>query len=38
MPVAGLVFLDISTDQAMTMIISGGAIVPDKMSIAAPGG
>jgi uncharacterized membrane protein len=33
MPVADLVFLDISTDQAMTMIISGGAIVPDKMSI-----
>lgn len=37
-PVADLVFLDISTDQAMTMIISGGAIVPDKMSIAAPQG
>jgi uncharacterized membrane protein len=33
MPVADLVFLDISTDQAMTMIISGGAIVPEKMSI-----
>jgi uncharacterized membrane protein len=35
-PVRDLTFLDISTDQAMTMIISGGAIVPDKMSIAAP--
>jgi uncharacterized membrane protein len=33
-PVADLVFLDIPTDQAMTMVISGGAIVPDKMSIA----
>lgn len=38
MPVADLVFLDISTDQAMTMIISSGAIVPDRMSIAAPHG
>jgi uncharacterized membrane protein len=37
-PVAELVFLDISTDQAMTMIISGGAIVPDRISIAAPNG
>ncbi len=34
-PVTGLTFLDISTDQAMTMIISGGAIVPERMSIAA---
>ncbi len=33
-PVSGLVFLDIPTDQAMTMVISGGAIVPEKMSIA----
>jgi uncharacterized membrane protein len=33
MPVADFVLLDISTDQAMTMIVSGGAIVPDKMSI-----
>ncbi len=30
-PVADLVFLDISTDQAMTMIISGGAIVPEAV-------
>jgi len=37
-PVAELVFLDMTTDQAMTMIISGGAIVPDKMSIAPPQG
>jgi len=37
-PVAELVFLDMTTDQAMTMIISGGAIVPDRMSIAAPQG
>jgi uncharacterized membrane protein len=37
-PVTDLVFLDISTDQAMTMIISGGAIVPDRMSITAPQG
>ncbi|HTT97330.1 MAG TPA: DUF502 domain-containing protein [Rhizomicrobium sp.] len=37
-PVAQLTFLDISTDQAMTMIISSGAIVPDRMSIAAPQG
>ena len=34
LPVAKLVFCDIPTDQAMTMIISGGAIVPEKMSIA----
>ncbi len=34
MPVGDLMFLEISTDQAMTMIISGGAIVPEKMSIA----
>jgi uncharacterized membrane protein len=37
LPVAKLFFADISTDQAMTMIISGGAIVPEKMSIARPG-
>jgi uncharacterized membrane protein len=37
-PVADLVFLDISTDQAMTMIISGGAIVPEKISIASAQG
>lgn len=37
-PVAELVFLDMTTDQAMTMIISSGAIVPDKMSIAPPQG
>jgi uncharacterized membrane protein len=34
-PVADLAFLDISTDQAMTMIISGGAIVPERLSLAA---
>jgi uncharacterized membrane protein len=33
-PIADIVFLDITTDQAMAMIISGGAIVPDTMSIA----
>lgn len=33
LPVAKLVFLDVPTDQAMTMIISGGAVVPDKMSL-----
>jgi uncharacterized membrane protein len=37
LPVAKLFFADISTDQAMTMIISGGAIVPEKMSIARAG-
>jgi uncharacterized membrane protein len=35
-PVSQLRFADIPTDQAMTMIISGGAIVPEKMSIADP--
>ena len=34
LPLAKLVMLDIQTDQAMTMIISGGAVVPEKMSIA----
>jgi uncharacterized membrane protein len=34
LPVAKLVFLDIPTDQAMTMVISGGAVVPEKMSVA----
>ena len=33
LPTAKLDFCDISTDQAMTMIISGGAIVPEKMSV-----
>ena len=37
-PVRDLVFLEMSTDQAMTMIISSGAIVPDRMSIVPPGG
>ncbi len=36
LPVAKLDFCDIPTDQAMTMIISGGAIVPDRMSISPP--
>ncbi len=35
-PTSQLIFADIPTDQAMTMIISGGAIVPEKMSIARP--
>ncbi len=34
LPVAKLVFLDIPTDQAMTMVISGGAVVPERMSVA----
>lgn len=34
LPVSKLVFSDIATDQAMTMIISGGAIVPERMSLA----
>jgi uncharacterized membrane protein len=33
LPAAKLVFCDIPTDQAMTMIISGGAIVPERMSL-----
>jgi uncharacterized membrane protein len=37
LPVTRLYFADIPTDQAMTMIISGGAIVPEKMSIAQEG-
>jgi uncharacterized membrane protein len=35
-PVAKLVPTDIPTDQAMTMIISGGAVSPDHLSIAPP--
>jgi uncharacterized membrane protein len=35
-PVSELTFLEMSTDQAMTMIISGGAIVPDRMSLSRP--
>jgi uncharacterized membrane protein len=38
LPMAKLTMLDVPTDQAMTMIISGGAIVPEKMSIAQPSG
>jgi uncharacterized membrane protein len=38
LPLSKLVMLDIPTDQAMTMIISGGAVVPENMSIARPGG
>ena len=34
LPVSKLVFLDIPTDQAMTMVISGGAVVPEKMAVA----
>ncbi|HWA89608.1 MAG TPA: DUF502 domain-containing protein [Rhizomicrobium sp.] len=36
LPMSKLMLLDIPTDQAMTMIISGGAIVPEKMSVAQP--
>jgi len=35
-PVATLVACDIPTDQAMAMIISGGAVAPEKFSIAPP--
>lgn len=35
LPASKLAASDIPTEQAMTMIISGGAIVPDRMSIAA---
>jgi uncharacterized membrane protein len=38
LPVSKLVFADISTDQAMTMILSAGAVVPDRMSLTPPGG
>jgi uncharacterized membrane protein len=34
LPVAKLTFLDMPTDQAMSMILSGGAVVPEKMSVA----
>lgn len=36
LPVASLIPSDIPTDQAMSMIISGGAVVPDRMSVARP--
>lgn len=36
LPVSKLFFADIPTDQAMTMIISGGAIVPERMSLTPP--
>jgi uncharacterized membrane protein len=36
LPVSKLVLSDIPTEQAMTMIISGGAIVPDRMSVVRP--
>jgi uncharacterized membrane protein len=35
-PVANLVPCDVPTDQAMTMIISGGAVTPEKLSLARP--
>jgi uncharacterized membrane protein len=35
-PVARLISTDIPTDQAMTMIISGGAVSPEHLSIASP--
>jgi uncharacterized membrane protein len=34
LPVAKLVVLDIPTDQAMTMVISGGAVVPERMTVS----
>ncbi len=36
-PVSRLISTDIPADQAMTMIISGGAVAPDHISIAPPG-
>ena len=36
-PAAKLIASDIPTDQAMTMIISGGAVAPEKLSIAPAG-
>ncbi len=36
-PVAKLEATDIPTDQAMTMILSGGAVVPERMTIAGGG-
>ena len=37
-PVKNLVHSDMSIDQAMTMIVSGGAVAPERMSLhAAPG-
>jgi uncharacterized membrane protein len=35
-PVSRLIPTDIPADQAMTMIISGGAVAPDNISIVAP--
>jgi len=37
-PLANLISTDIPTDQAMTMILSGGAIAPDRISIVRPPG
>jgi uncharacterized membrane protein len=37
-PVAKLTPTDIPADQAMTMIISGGAVMPDRFSLADPSG
>jgi uncharacterized membrane protein len=36
-PVARLTTSDIPTDQAMTMIISSGAIMPERFSLGIPG-
>lgn len=36
LPVARLIPTAMATDQAMTMILSGGAITPDRISIAPP--
>ncbi|MDE1937448.1 MAG: DUF502 domain-containing protein [Alphaproteobacteria bacterium] len=36
LPVAKLIPTDIPTEQAMTMILSGGAVAPDKLSISRP--
>ncbi len=36
LPLANLIPTDIPTDQAMTMILSGGAVAPERMSITRP--
>ncbi|MGH6870857.1 MAG: DUF502 domain-containing protein [Rhizomicrobium sp.] len=36
-PVSRLVPTDIPTDQAMAMILSGGAVSPERLSVAPPG-
>ena len=36
-PVSKLIATDVSPDQAMTMVISGGAVMPDRLSLRANG-